>query len=593
MSVTDFQLLELLSSTFPDEPWSLKDGEMYLARKADEYKRRLKEGRALHPVTEEAIADGKRIAGAIEVAKAKAQVLTLEQVTAHLQQAIEDGATDLQIEQLIVRLAENSAQSTATLYRLRDTLQAEVAGKARIAAEAQAIAAEADRKEVGQALTPEFLLPPMLAGAITTRTRYLPTDGPSAVLPFLTAMAGLVQLGTTVVGNPIAGAEVPANLFCCLVGRSGAKKSPTSRLLVKAPLADLIKEQAEANAYAHQQWLDACRDAKAAKEPMPPEPKPVKIEAAEITGESLTDQLMTQEKAGRGLLLHRDELAGLFAGMNQYRGGKGSDEQQMLEIYDGGGLTSLRITSSRSYTRSQMSIWGTTQPEVLRQLVAAGDASGLWARFMFVPLPERVVPLPMQSSPSEMAEVQAAAQLLADVARTIHDLPPRRYNLTDEALAVWQAYELQHQGMALKASIGAQSALYGKSAGKVLRVAGLLHLLKVAIGEEERDALVGADCISRGAVLVDHLDQWALSLHSEVAVGETTGLMQTIHRVAEAAGGPIRWKEVQNRLSKVQRRDADAATGQAAMRALAAAGYGVIEEGPRGSLSYRAIGALP
>lgn len=521
------------------------------------------------------------------------KVLTLEEISERIRRVMAEGATDVVLTAEAGQLAGMNGQSTSTVLRLVEQIRKEEALTARIAAEARAIEQEADRKDIARGLTPEYLLPAVVAGAIATRTRYLPTDGPAAVLPYLAAVAGLVQLGTTVVGNPVASVEVPLNLFGCLVGRSGAKKSPVGRLLVSAPTAALRLEQAEANDRALNQWQEACVAAKALKEAAPPEPAPVRLVVTEYSGESLTEQLMTQEKAGRGLLIHRDEIAGLFAGLNQYRGGKGADEQQMLELYDGEGLTSLRITAPRAYTRSQVSIWGTTQPEVLRELVASGDASGLWARFLFVPLPERVVPLPVEAKPDELAEVQAAAQMLADVARTIHDLPPRRYDLNAEAIRAWTKYEEQHQGLALKATIGAQSALYGKSAGKVLRVAGLLHLLKVAIGEASRDALIDADCISKAITLVDHLDQWALSLHAEVATGETTGLMCTVHRLAEAAGQPIRWKEIWHRLSKAQRKEADAAAGNAAMRALAAAGYGEIEEGKRGALAYRALKPLP
>ena len=69
--------------------------------------------------------------------------------------------------------------------------------------------------------------------------------------------------------------------------------------------------------------------------------------------------------------------------------------------------------------------------------------------------------------------------------------------------------------------------------------------------------------------------------------------MRTVHRAAEAAGGPIRWKEVQNRLTRAQRKENDPAAVAEAMRALAAAGYGEVDAGKRGALSYRATRPLP
>ncbi len=52
MSLADFLSLELLSVAFPDEPWALKEAELqigYRSSKSDEYRNRLKQGRALHP----------------------------------------------------------------------------------------------------------------------------------------------------------------------------------------------------------------------------------------------------------------------------------------------------------------------------------------------------------------------------------------------------------------------------------------------------------------------------------------------------------------------------------------------------------------
>lgn len=294
-----------------------------------------------------------------------------------------------------------------------------------------------------------------------------------------------------------------------------------------------------------------------------------------------------------GLLVHRDELSGLFGSLNQYRGGKGADEQQLLELFDGSGLTSLRVGGHRSYSRSQLSIWGGTQHEVLKSLVANGDDSGLWARFLFVPLPQQIKPLPIDSSEEEEVEVQAAMDVLAQVAGAIYRMTPRTYRLSRDAQVAFVRFEENRQRLAAAATIGAASAIYGKSAGKVLRVAGLLHLLRLALGEAAADEAIGPDLIERATALVDHLDQWALGLHEGVAAGGMGSLLRLVHQIAEAAMQPIAWREVQNRLSKVQRKEVDSAAVSAAMQSLAEHGYGEVEAGKRGGLSYRALRPLP
>jgi hypothetical protein len=234
-----------------------------------------------------------------------------------------------------------------------------------------------------------------------------------------------------------------------------------------------------------------------------------------------------------------------------------------------------------------------SMPEVLRELVAKGDASGLWARFLFVPLPPRAIALPRATTPAEEANVEAAAGTLAKACRTIYKLTPATYRLDHEATDLFVGYEYQRQRAAQEATIGAQSALYGKSAGKVLRVAGVLHLLHLAAGDAAKEGCISAGCIERATALVDHLDAWALGLHAEVAAGGGSQLMRTIHQIAEATGEPVGWKQIQNRLSRAQRSSTDPATAAAAMHALACAGYGELEVGRRSAPTYRATKALP
>jgi hypothetical protein len=520
-----------------------------------------------------------------------AERITPEQATQRLRDAISEGIGGAELQTLVAELANASDMQAMAIQRIADALQCEQRDKAAIASEAANLAAESDRQEIGQVLTLGYLMPPSIASALETRCRYLPTDGPSAAVPFLANAAGLVKLGTQVEASAVAGYRVPVNLFACTVAKSGAKKSPLGRLLVEWPTSELVAEMATANRRELEDWQQACKGLKKEEKPSPPFPKVLR--ASECTGEALAAHLQAQEEAGLGLLIYRDELKALFASLNQYKGGRGSDEQQLLELFDGGGLTSLRIAGNRIYTRSQVSIYGSTQPEVLRQLVADGDASGLWARFLFVPLPARAIALPMATTPVEVECVEAAADTLAKACRNIYQLAPNTYRLDQDAADLFVRYEYQRQQAAHRATIGAQSALYGKSAGKVLRVAGVLHLLHLAAGDATHERRISASCIERATALVDHLDAWALGLHADVAAGGVGGLMRKVHEIAEASGGSVGWKQIQNLLSKSQRKSTDPGAAALAMHALADAGYGEVEVGNRGATTYRAIKPLP
>lgn len=511
-----------------------------------------------------------------------------------LRDAIADGTDGADLVSLIAEVSDDSGLHPMTVKQIAEALQREQEQAVDVRQEAQALAAEADRKAVGEVLSTAYLLPARIAAALEAVTRYLPGDGPSRTLPYLAAVAGLMKLGTQVEAVRAAGFVVPVNLYGCLVADSGGKKSPTHKRSAMEPLAALRDELARQNQREREAWQQECDDLKKGQ-PRPPEPIGKRLVVGDFTGEALAQQLEVQEAAGLGLLIYRDELSGLFAGLNAYKGGKGNDEQQLLELFDGGGLTSLRVSGHRTYSRSQVSIWGGTQKATLRKMVADGDDSGLWARFLFCPLPERVVSLQLDRSDEEQAEIEAAEQTLADAAAAIYRMPPRTYRLSRDAAAAFVRYEENRQRAAYGATISAEKAVYGKSAGKVLRVAGVLHLLRIATDEAAAADEIGPDLIERATAFVDHLDAWVVSLHASVAAGGVGTLMRTIHRVAEAVGQPVRWKEVAVRLSKAQRKGADAAAAAEAMRALAQGGWGEIEDGKRAGrgLAYRATKPLP
>ena len=521
------------------------------------------------------------------------QLLSTEEVKARLRVEISEGIGAADLAALVAELSTASGLSAFIIQGMANAIRDEHQQATAIAVEAQQFAAEADRQEIGQVLTASYLLPPVIADALDLRTRYLPCEGPSVVIPFLAAVGGLAKLGTRVEASAVAGYDVPINVFACLVGNSGQKKTPVGKLTVDEPTRDLRAEMAAANRAAIEAWRQESRQTKK-NEPKPDSPKLKRLMVSDFTGEALADQLQTQEEAGLGLLIHRDEIRGMFSSLNAYRKGKGGDEEQLLEMFDGGGCNSLRVTSGgRFYNRSQVSIYGSTQPDVLRELVAQGDANGLWARFLFVPLPARAIPLPLSSTDEEKAAVTAAAKTLADACRAVYRLPPQTYKLSPQAAERFQHFEHCRQLAAQRTTIGAQGALYGKSAGKVLRLAGALHLLEIATQRTTSSAPISADIIDRAAAMVDHLDAWALSLHAEVAAGGVGQLMRTVHRAAEAAAEPIRWKELACRLSTKQRSQIDVAGFAEAAQALAAAGYGEVETGERGAIIYRSTRPLP
>lgn len=519
--------------------------------------------------------------------------LSLDDIRQQLEQAVVDGASRQELEALRLQLAAEAELNPAALRDLLRTIEAEQEAQRSIAAEVASIRRAADRRDWSEAITLDWLCPPSLAAALRIRCRSLPADDVAAIAAYLIAVSGVVKLGTHVVASEAASYRVPLNLYGAVVARSGAKKSPFSRLLVSDPTEPLRLDLARQNTRARQDWEEQNRGAKPADRT--DRPAALYLSVSDFTAEALAKQLQIQEAAGLGLLINRDEIAGMFGNLNAYRSGRGSDEEQLLEAYDGSGFSSLRVAADgggRFYDRCHLSVYGTIQPAVLQQLVAGGDASGLWARFLFIPLPERVVPIPESETEQERADAQWAAELLAHLCRWVYVLPRQSLALSAEARRRFVSYEARCQADVHRTTIAAQGALIGKAAGKVLRIAALLHLLHQACSDGWHSDLISDAVIDRACVLVDHLNSWTMGLHEQVADG-ANDLMRLIHRVAQAAGDAVAYQDVARRMSKAQRQQNDSAAVATAMQALADLGVGEIQRGTRGATRYRSTAELP
>ena len=521
-------------------------------------------------------------------------LLTLDQVRAQLRDAIDAGASRQDLEAERIRLAAASDIPAATLRDLLTAIQREAESTLQVQQEARRLAERVTRADGNAAIRLADLLPPLIADALQTRTRYLPSDDLAATMALLVTVSGVVKLGTELIASRAADYRVPLNLYSALVARSGAKKSPLSKLLVSKPTEPIRLDLGRQHSRAMQEWTEANRNVKPADRPDPP--RPAYLAISDFTAEALTQQLQTQENSGLGLLINRDELAAMFGNLNQYRSGRGSDSEQLLEAYDGGGFRSLRVAATgggRSYSRCHLSIWGTIQPAVLQALIADGDAAGLWARFLFIPLPEVVVAMPSEETENEATQSEHAAALLEQVCSHVYRLPRVSLTLDPDARAVFMAYEARCQAEALAATIAAHGALIGKAAGKVLRVAGLLHLLWAFEAGIPHASPISPGQIERAILLVDRLNAWTLGIHEAAAAGDTSELMRLLHRISTASGEAITWRDVAQRLTRRQRMDIDSAMTSAAADALSAMDLGTVERGPRGAWYYKASGVLP
>ena len=442
---------------------------------------------------------------------------------------------------------------------------------------------------VERPITLEEMFPASVAADLRRITRYMPWPDTLIITTFLTTVSAAVRLGCTIELIAETDFEVPLNLYHCVVGDTGTKKSPAERALIKKPLAPLKKElrrQYREKLLAYKAQLAAAEDGDTPTPPMNP-----CLDISDATQEAMEEQLMAQEQWRLGLLVLKDELAGWFAALDQYKpGGKSkagsAQAKQMLEFFDGRGFFSKRVGESRYCDDTKITISGAIQPDVLRGMQDDKDADGQWARFLFSPLPAKVVRLPDTRKAEELKAIAIAEEALSVIPLRVHRMPPVFLTLDAEALKVFCDYDYRVSEAAQKAMLPSHAALLNKSPGKVGRIAGLLWVLDY-VTDKTGDAEVGVEFVQRAIRLVEHLDRYAMQFNVEANQTAKEKCMWRLHRNAGKTKDWIPQRTLRNNFSPAENERFDAAEMQEMLHELANAGYGEVRSGPRGGMDYR------
>jgi hypothetical protein len=207
-------------------------------------------------------------------------------------------------------------------------------------------------------------------------------------------------------GSPWEGWAHPPVIWVACIGNPSAGKSPGINAAA-VPISDLGKQ-------LNDDWEERARDYRTAKqaakecratwerdvkdaitagyaaplEPVtardPDQPHKRRIYSTEPTVEKARDLSAANP---RGMLLHRDELAGWICSMGKYgNGNAGGDRGFWLQAYEGGRWASDRVKDGDDAPDIPHLTWGIVggfQPDRLASTMLAGDDDGLTARFLY------------------------------------------------------------------------------------------------------------------------------------------------------------------------------------------------------------------
>jgi len=226
-----------------------------------------------------------------------------------------------------------------------------------------------------------------------------------------------------------------ASLYTAVVAPSGAKKTPALRYALRFTHDQTIEYDLEhqRNLVSYEQEMAKYREAveahkrsKDKSEAVEPPAKPKRPSMNRVlVGDATVEAMGKRLKENpRGLLMERDELAALLLGLNQYKGGRGSDMQFYMSVWSREPVCIDRKGDDDPIVLHDpcLSITGGIQPGILPRILGRERLEdGCTARFLFCD-PE---PLPHRPSHSEAREEtrERARRVYASLLKISHAQP--------------------------------------------------------------------------------------------------------------------------------------------------------------------------
>jgi hypothetical protein len=331
----------------------------------------------------------------------------------------------------------------------------------------------------------------------------------------------------------------PPAIYAVIVGPPGTLKTPALKIL-RRPFDDIQREKLDAWKRAFEAWENAEESDESG-----PKPTLERVIVNDTTTETLC--LVLHENP-RGVALVRDELSGLIASLNQYKGGKGADKQFYLSAWSGDPLYIDRKTERTNrggplhVYQPFVGIVGGIQPDVLP--VIGGEyrrgqrpvQDGFIDRFAIAwpdPLPH-VGERGLDISPDALHAWSDCVGKLVALEMVIQDDHKRPFlvQLNQAGRDEWKRFTERHANEMNAAGFPPHLAgPWSKLRGMTARFALILHMLRWACdgGKEGMiDGLAIHDASKVTNYLKDHARRVHACMGSDPRLADTRKVLQWI-----------------------------------------------------------------
>jgi len=412
-----------------------------------------------------------------------------EEIDKLLESDLRKSQINLKISELAQKFRISSAD-VLKIYREHEQEQEQEADRPDVATEIESLL-NAHKSSI--ALTE--VLPVGLAQPIEKLVTMLNLRSECYLVALLTQASSLFKVGTETILRRNTDSRCCPNYYGAIIAEASQLKTPIPKAIIDRPMRTLRErvqkefEQAQAN---YERELNNWKATKK-EEDRGPAPKPPKLRVYifdKTTGEAIIYQ--QAEYPNQAMMYYCDELAGVFKSGNQYRGDKGSDEEDMLSFWSGTGTTVLRASGVRASVEAVgLSIFGIIQPDVLASLLKdCSDSNGKFARFDLVSQPLAVPNLPEDDSGRF-----DLTPILADLYQKIDSLPAIAFEFDREAKEYHRTFTSAcHRRRVAEPKQGLKAAL-GKMPEKVGKLATTIHTL---------------NCVFNGQQVTNHIPRTAV-----------------------------------------------------------------------------------